>query len=329
MKFPIGMGAARRSPKKLSLIVCGAMAVAAVAWLIGCGGDDGGGPAGPGPTTQLVMKLDWAGAGDLDLSATTPNGTVSAKAAAPDPSCTHSGDDTGTGTGPFSETITCSGPATGAYDIAVNNQSANPIDYTLSVTVDDESQSGFPVSQSVAGGAQADHSVTYSPPVGTIPCPYCSDRPDGVAVRIHVINVQTWPGVRVVVDNVNDTIRPACTMYYCSGEQSCFSDDGGASACYDGDVLYTPCNDRCEPKIYALDTRPGELGQAWVYANPGDTIALTFSGEFDGEPGVDTYTASCVLADDIHTTHGGQAFTTFFVSPTPSLACEAGFAGAQ
>jgi hypothetical protein len=315
-----GKWSAMRTPWML----CGAIGLVVLVWLIGCGGDDDGGPSGPNPSAGLVAQLEWTSAGDLDLSATTPNGSVSGKAAAPDPGCAHGGDNLGSGTGPFVETFTCGSPTAGNYDIAVNNSSANPIDYTLTVTRDGVAESGFPVSQSVAGGAQADHSFTITPPL--VPCPYCSDRPDGIAVRIHVINVNAVPDVRVTVDNVNDTIRPICTMYYCGGDLSCFEDDSGASACHDGQQVQTPCNDRCEPKIYALDTRPGELGQAWVYANPGDTIALTFSGELDGETGIDTYTASCVLADDIHTASGGQAFTTFYVTPAPTLVCESGFA---
>jgi len=313
-------GGARNSMRTIAMGLCGVMALAVFVWLAGCGGDDSG-PTNPSPTTGLVMKLEWASAGDLDLSATTPNGTVSAKAAAPDPNCAHSGDNTGTGTGPFSETISCSDPDFGNYDIAVANQSGGPIDYTLSVAIDEESQSGFPVSQSVGAGAQADHSVTYSPPADTLPCPYCSDRPDNLAVRIHILNVHSVPDVVVTVDNVNDSTAP-CKMYYCGGDSSCVSDEFG-SRCYDGDIRYVPCNDRCEPKIFALDYRPGEFGQAWVYAAAGDTIAFAFRVPQYGA----TYFFRCVLADDIHTTHGGQAFASFYISPAQILVCEAGWQG--
>ena len=162
MKLPFEIRGALRNPGMISATFLGVLALAVVLWLAGCGGDKGGGPTGPNPTTQLVMKLEWTAAGDLDLSATTPNGTVSTKVAVADPNCTHSGDNLGTGTGPFAETITCSDPAAGSYTITIDNASANPIDYTLSVTKDGSPLSGFPVANSVAGGVQASIPFTYT-----------------------------------------------------------------------------------------------------------------------------------------------------------------------
>jgi hypothetical protein len=134
-------------------------------WLVGliCSDDDTASPDenGGNQTLQgeLVMELTWGTAGNMDIGATTPNGgVIAANFPGNDANCTHSGDDQGIGAGPFVETMTCADPAEpGGYKIVVENFSSGSISYTLTVKLDGQDVSNFPILKSLAGNGGTDN----------------------------------------------------------------------------------------------------------------------------------------------------------------------------
>ena len=109
--------------------------------MAGTGGTGGtGGNGGTGGCTsasgELAISLDWKGGGDLDLGMQTPLGSVAPGfegQPGADPDCTHGGNDTGT---LGQETMTCPNPpAVGNYEIHVDSEADEVINFTLTVTV--------------------------------------------------------------------------------------------------------------------------------------------------------------------------------------------------
>ncbi len=100
------------------------------------GGVDGGSCVAPNLSGGLSMSIEWAmGSGELDIGATTPDGIISANFPGNDPNCTHSGDEDGTSANPL-EVMTCfDPPASGNYEIVVDNLTSVPVEFTLTVTV--------------------------------------------------------------------------------------------------------------------------------------------------------------------------------------------------
>ena len=112
------------------------------------------------------MVLTWTTGGDMDVGATTPGGIISANFPGNDVLCTHSGDDQGTGGGPYAETMGCSPAAAGGYEIVVENYSSSSIDYTLTIQVNGVDRSGYPVTvtlsanSNLGNGQENRHSFT-------------------------------------------------------------------------------------------------------------------------------------------------------------------------
>ncbi|HMB68711.1 MAG TPA: hypothetical protein VKU85_05345 [bacterium] len=134
-------------------------AVGVVLLLVGCGEDS---PTSNGQFQgELVVELTWGDSGNMDVGATTPGGIISANFSGNDPNCTHSGDDLGNTSAPFVETMTCMDPAdTGNYTIVVENFAANAISYTLTVKVNGQDVSNFPILKALAAGGRDDHMFT-------------------------------------------------------------------------------------------------------------------------------------------------------------------------
>lgn len=131
----------------------------------GAGGE--GGSGGTGGATgcaslggdRLLMRLDWSqsGGGELDVGATTPNGTtnvVSANYNGPDAdlNCTHSGDEP-TQSGMLVEDMRCIPPMVGNYTIQVDNSKTEETAFDLLVTIDGGDVPGFPQTGNVGGNS--------------------------------------------------------------------------------------------------------------------------------------------------------------------------------